>query len=131
MARRRILIIDDDDAFRTIVREALGKQGYEIREAANGREALAQVGQFQPELVLLDVMMPDMDGVTLCRELRAVPTMKDVPVLMVSALGDNQTTNDALLFGATDYVVKPVELAQLRAKIDKAFQESENRRRMR
>jgi two-component system, OmpR family, alkaline phosphatase synthesis response regulator PhoP len=129
--KQRLLIIDDDDAFRTVLRESLSKSGYEIKEAASGRQAQEVMKKFIPDLVLLDVMMPDIDGVSLCREIRGNPAMQDVPVLILSALGDSQTVNDALLFGATDYVVKPIDLGAIAAKVDKALRQAETRRRAR
>jgi DNA-binding response OmpR family regulator len=114
-----------------VLREALSKAGYEIKDAASGRQAQDLMKTFIPDLILLDVMMPDIDGVSLCREIRANPAMQHVPVLIISALGDSQTVNDALLFGATDYVVKPVDLSAIAAKIDKSLRQAETRRRAR
>lgn len=128
---KRLLIIDDDDAFRTVLRESLSKSGYDIKEAASGRQAQTVMKSFIPDLVLLDVMMPDIDGVTLCREIRGNPSMQDVPVLILSALGDSQTVNDALLFGATDYVVKPVDMSAIAAKVEKALRQADTRKRAR
>jgi DNA-binding response OmpR family regulator len=68
--------------------------------------------------VLLDIMMPDMDGVTLCRELRSAEAMRHVPILIVSALDDSETVKEALLFGATDFMVKPVDLVKAEKKIE-------------
>jgi DNA-binding response OmpR family regulator len=131
VAARRILVIDDDEVFRSILRQALERSGFEVSEAASGREAQSRWKAAAPDLILLDIMMPDVDGVTLCREIRAQESLQDVPVVMLSALGDAQTVNDALLFGATDYLVKPADITAIVEKIEKALRQADSRRRLR
>lgn len=121
MPEKEILIVDDDDSFRTLMREVLQNLGYGVREAASGNDALKRLQEQIPDLVLLDIMMPDIDGVSLCREIRAQEATATVPVLIVSALADSDTVNDALLFGATDFIVKPMDLDALQVKVEKAL----------
>ncbi|HOW27763.1 MAG TPA: response regulator [Elusimicrobiota bacterium] len=127
---KKIHVIDDDDTFRLLVNEALTRLGYSVVESANAFEAQEVFKRQTPDMVLLDIMMPGMDGVSLCRAIRSNPATKDIPVIIISALSDSQTLNDALLFGATDYLVKPVDVKTLQEKIDKAFRQADARRRV-
>jgi two-component system response regulator MprA len=113
--RAHILVVDDEPAVRQALSSSLVFEGYQVAEAADGVEALEQVEKLRPDLIVLDVLMPRMDGLTACRRLR---TQGDrVPVLMLTArdmVGDRVTGLDA---GADDYLVKPFELDELLARI--------------
>lgn len=119
-----VLVVDDHEEIRTILRMNLQNASYRVAEAANGREALALLARERPDLVLLDVMMPEMDGITALREIRGTPALRDLPVIMVSALGDVEDISSLVNAGAVDYVVKPVILAQFLPKVDQAMQVS-------
>ncbi len=111
----RILIVDDEPAVRESLVSSLTFEGYETAKAADGLEALTAVEREKPDLVVLDVLMPRLDGLTACRRLRA--SGSDVPVLMLTArdmVGDRVSGLDA---GADDYLVKPFELDELLARI--------------
>jgi two-component system, OmpR family, response regulator MprA len=111
----RILIVDDEPAVREALRRSLVFEGYATETAEDGLDALEKVGAYDPELIVLDVLMPRMDGLTAARRLRA--TGVTVPVLMLTArdtVGDRVTGLDA---GADDYLVKPFELDELLARI--------------
>jgi two-component system response regulator MprA len=111
----RILIVDDEPAVREALTGSLSFEGYQTTEATDGVEALERVGSDQPDLVVLDVLMPRLDGLTACRRLRAQGST--VPVLMLTArdmVGDRVSGLDA---GADDYLVKPFELDELLARI--------------
>ncbi|MCF6523833.1 response regulator transcription factor [Streptomyces sp. JJ36] len=110
-----VLIVDDEPAVRDALRRSLAFEGYETEEAADGAEALERVAAREPELIVLDVLMPRMDGLTAARRLRAEGVR--VPILMLTArdtVGDRVTGLDA---GADDYLVKPFELDELLARI--------------
>jgi two-component system response regulator MprA len=113
--RQRVLVVDDEPAVRDALRVSLEFDGYRVSVASDGADGLEQIGQDRPDLVVLDVMMPRMDGLTACRRLRAFdPAM---PVLILTArdaVGDRVTGLDA---GADDYLVKPFELDELLARI--------------
>ncbi|MCW2872556.1 response regulator transcription factor [Actinacidiphila oryziradicis] len=114
-APARILIVDDEPAVREALRRSLAFEGYEAALAADGLAALEQVGQYQPDAIILDVLMPRMDGLTTARRLRAGGVT--VPILMLTArdtVGDRVTGLDA---GADDYLVKPFELDELLARL--------------
>ncbi len=109
-----ILIVEDDPQLRVLFREALRAQGFQVSEASSGSEALATLQEHEPDLVLLDVLMPDLDGIETCRRIRARST---VPIIMLTALGRDQDIVAGLEAGADDYVTKPVSLVQLLARI--------------
>ena len=110
-----ILIADDDLAVRTILRAVLQREGYEVVEAANGREALEALHQARPALVMLDVEMPEMDG---WEALERIRESTDVPVMMLSAHAGDAHTVRGLRAGADDYVAKPFTKNELLARVD-------------
>jgi CheY-like chemotaxis protein len=88
---RRVLVVDDDPSIQGFLAEALSDEGYDVRAAANGREALTIVREWRPDLILLDLMMPEMDGWAFRAEQRAMPGVSDVPVIVLSATRDLAT----------------------------------------
>ena len=113
----RILIVDDDQDIARILRFRLQKKGYDCVLASNGLEALEKLDKEHPDLVLLDVMMPKMDGFTTCREIRKRNAWSRIPVIMLTAKGDTSDKVSGLGEGADDYVVKPFEFDELLARI--------------
>jgi DNA-binding response OmpR family regulator len=109
-----LLFIEDDDQIRLALRLALEDEGYEVREAADGRTGLAVFHADEPDLVLLDLRLPDMSGFDVCRALRA---MSIVPIVMVTAQTDTNDMVAGLEAGADDYVTKPVVPKELAARI--------------
>ena len=109
--RERVLVVDDDPPTRMLMRESLTAAGFEVIEARDGDEALAGWRQSSPDLVLLDVVMPGMDGFEVCRRLREMPHGDEVPVLMATGLEDVDSINRAYLVGATDFITKPINWA--------------------
>ncbi len=112
-----ILIVDDSDSMRMLLREMLAGDGYRIEEAANGTEALLRFEALRPDMVLMDLVMPEMDGVTLCRKLRSSANGGSVPVLMITMSEDPQSVERAFDAGVTDYVTKPVHMPVLRKRV--------------
>jgi DNA-binding response OmpR family regulator len=107
----KILVVDDDPVVRMTTRDFLSSKGYAVTVAAGGREALSMVETVSPDVVLLDVAMPDMDGMeTLRRLVAAWPTL---PVIMITANADIEITSKVLQIGAADYVPKPFDLDYL------------------
>lgn len=105
---RSILVVDDDPTVRFIAKKTLGRAGFEVRTAGNGKEALEQVKICFPEIIMLDVVMPEMDGFTTCSELRNLPSCADIPVLMATGLDDIDSIHRAYEVGATDFITKPI-----------------------
>ncbi|MCL4422327.1 MAG: response regulator transcription factor [Actinobacteria bacterium] len=114
MATSRILIVEDDRRIRTSLRLALEDEGYDIAEAASGEEALEVFGSSPAEVVLIDLMLPGMDGFECCRQIRAV---SDAPIVMVTARSDTRDVVAGLEAGADDYVTKPFVTKELCARI--------------
>jgi diguanylate cyclase (GGDEF)-like protein len=108
-----VLIVDDDDTMRLLMREALEQSGFSVEEAESGSEALAIFDRARPDIVLLDVMMPEMDGFATCSRLRERSGGEHVPVLMVTALDDAESISRAYDAGATDFIAKPIIWATL------------------
>jgi DNA-binding response OmpR family regulator len=109
-----LLLVDDEPRIRRVLRLALEDEGYEVAEAANGYDALAALRREPPDVVLLDLMLPDRDGFTVCREIRR---SSDVPVIMVTARTDSHDVVAGLEAGADDYVTKPLVAKELSARI--------------
>ena len=115
----KILIADDSPALREMVREMLGALGHEVVDAANGSEALQRLQESRPDLILLDLQMPALDGVTTLQHIRRDPRFARLPVIALTALamtGDRQQALDA---GFDDYLSKPVSMAQLSKYVER------------
>jgi DNA-binding response OmpR family regulator/tRNA A-37 threonylcarbamoyl transferase component Bud32 len=113
----RVLVVDDEAGNRDLLKRRLEREGYAVATAAGGEEALATVVREPVDLVLLDMMMPDVDGFTVLVRLKTDPATRDLPVIMISALDDLQAIADCIEAGAEDYLPKPFEPAILRARI--------------
>jgi DNA-binding response OmpR family regulator len=110
-----ILLVDDDDELRTSLRRGLALEGYRIRLAGDGREALSQARNETPDLVVLDLMLPELDGLEVCRRLRAADD--DLPIIMLTARDAVSDRVAGLENGADDYLVKPFAFEELLARI--------------
>lgn len=115
--RYRILVVDDDPQIRRIIRKMVTEAGYEFLEAGSGTQGLVIAVRQRPDLILLDVMMPEMDGYEVARRLRDNPRTANIPVLMVTALGNAGEKIHGLETGADDYITKPFDAAELRTRI--------------
>jgi two-component system, OmpR family, response regulator len=116
VAGERLLLVDDEDNLRSMLEAALRHLGFEVHPAANGRDALAAVAQVRPALIVLDVMLPDLDGFEVCRRLRTDGVR--VPVLFLTARDATEDKVRGLTLGADDYLVKPFSLEELVARIN-------------
>jgi PAS domain S-box-containing protein len=112
-----ILIVDDTPAGRDTLTALLMVEKYEILTAADGYEAIEKAEVYQPDLILLDVMMPGMDGFEVCRRLRADKLLSEVPIVLVTALDDRASKLQGLEAGADDFITKPIDRAELRARV--------------
>jgi two-component system, OmpR family, response regulator MprA len=110
----RVLVVEDDADIAGVLRRSLGMDGYEVRLAEDGEEALHEAGVFEPDAVVLDLGLPRMDGVEVCRRLRADG---DVPILMLTARDALESRVEGLDSGADDYLVKPFEREELLARL--------------
>ncbi|MEI1377926.1 PleD family two-component system response regulator [Nostoc sp. UHCC 0926] len=123
-----VLIVDDEPLIRLILRHLLEQEGYQIAEAQNGIEAINVFKQLHPDIVLLDAIMPDMDGFECCTQLHRLDCSKYTPVLMITALEDQESVDRAFEVGATDYITKPIDLIHwpvLRQRVKRLIQQSQ------
>ncbi|HZW59436.1 MAG TPA: response regulator, partial [Woeseiaceae bacterium] len=102
------LIADDDGTMRAILREVLEQAGFRVAEADDGRAALSRFEELRPDVVLLDVEMPLMDGYTVCERIRAANELRDTPVFIITGRDDPQSIEQAYNVGATDFISKPI-----------------------
>jgi two-component system, OmpR family, KDP operon response regulator KdpE len=112
--KKRILVVDDEPQITRVLRTALTGSGYEVRTADDGLSGLRSAREWQPDLVLTDISMPNMNGIELCRQLRAESTL---PVIVLSVKGEEKTKVEALDAGADDYVTKPIGMDELLARV--------------
>ncbi len=113
----KILVADDDKNVLTIIRDSLPLDSYEILEAANGKEALGVVFSDSPDILILDIMMPDMDGYRVCEELKEHDSTKNLPIIILSAKTSVEDKLRAMDLGIDDYIVKPFDPRELKARI--------------
>jgi two-component system, OmpR family, alkaline phosphatase synthesis response regulator PhoP len=116
---KRILIVDDEPNIVAALEFLLQKNGYAVKVAANGEDALAQLDAFKPDLVLLDVMMPKVSGYEVCQRMRAQPQWQHIKIVMLSAKGREVEVNKGMSLGADLYVTKPFSSTELVATIGK------------
>ena len=111
--RVTILVVDDEEDIRAVLGLILTRAGYDVREAEDGESALVSVERDPPGLILLDVLMPGMDGFEVCRRVRTDPETAHIPILMLSAKTDSRSRQEGISAGATAYLTKPQAPAQL------------------
>ncbi|WP_442603632.1 response regulator [Paenibacillus sp. KN14-4R] len=112
--RRKILIIEDDQDISRIIKDYIEKNGYEVYIANDGNEAWQSIESLKPDFIILDIMLPDIDGIDLCRQIRE---KNNVPILILSARGSDTDKVLGLGFGADDYMTKPFSLSELLARV--------------
>jgi two-component system phosphate regulon response regulator PhoB len=112
-----VLVVEDEAAIVTMLRYNLEKQGFRVAEAFDGREALIRIQEQQPDIVLLDWMLPQMSGIEVCRQIRRGAATRDLPVIMVTARTEDQDAVRGLNSGADDYITKPFNIDSLLARI--------------
>lgn len=113
----KILVVDDDPNIRDFISEILLAEGYQVETAENGKEAIERVSSFEPDVVLTDYLMPEMDGITLCKYIKNNPTFMDTGVILITGVNDLDTRVKGLLAGADDFLTKPFMLPELQARI--------------
>ena len=123
-AKQKILIVDDDTNIAELISLYLTKEGYETKKAAGGREALRMVSIFYPDLIILDIMMPEMDGYEVCREVRK---NSSIPIIMLTAKGETFDKVLGLELGADDYMVKPFDTKELVARVKAVLRRLDNK----
>jgi CheY-like chemotaxis protein len=120
MTPPRILVVDDQAINVQLLRLKLEREGMQVLTAPSGREALAQAATARPDLILMDLLMPDMDGLTACRQLKADPATRDIPVIFLTASPSKEHRQEGRAAGAADYLVKPIDLDETMARASSA-----------
>ncbi len=120
--KKRILVVDDEPDFASIVQGNLEKEGFEVEVAYDGAEGLEKVEANPPDVIVLDVMMPEKDGYKMCKELKADERFADIPVIMLTAVGDHVTSTryshaDGMSMEAEDYLAKPASAEEITASV--------------
>ena len=123
-----VLVVDDEPTTRLLLRVAMQKEGYQVIEASNGRECLERFRAHRPDIVLLDAVMPEMDGFSCCAALQSISGEVHVPVLMITSLDDAASIERVFASGATDYAAKPIHWALLRQRV-RSLQNAINHKR--
>ena len=118
MSRGKVLVVDDEEYIQHILNFSFGAEGYEVVTAADGEEAVAKARNEKPDIIVLDIMMPKMDGYEACRKLKADPKTKDIPVILLTAKGRDVDRKLGSEAGADDYVVKPFSPGRLIERVD-------------
>jgi two-component system phosphate regulon response regulator PhoB len=115
--RPHVLVVEDEEALATLLQYNLDKEGYRVSLAADGEEALMVIDETQPDLVILDWMLPQVSGIEVCRRLRQRSATRNLPIVMLTARGEESDRVRGLDTGADDYVVKPFSMSELAARV--------------
>jgi two-component system, OmpR family, alkaline phosphatase synthesis response regulator PhoP len=118
---QKVLVVDDEEPILELLKYNLEKQGYDVRTAADGHQAVEQAKKFHPDLVLLDIMMPKMDGVEACRQIRAMPELVNTFIVFLTARAEEYSEVAAFDVGADDYILKPIKPRALMSRISALF----------
>lgn len=116
-----VLVVEDEEAIMTLLKYNLEKEGFSVLTAMDGEDALAQVKEYKPDIIVLDWMLPSMTGVEVCKSLRRNPNTKNIPIIMLSARGQEDDRVQGLDSGADDYITKPFSPSELVARIRAVF----------
>ena len=127
----QVLIVDDDRSTRSTLRYTLQRDGFKVEEAADGAQALTMLKRFHPDVILMDAVMPVMDGFTACARMQEMPGCASIPVLMITALEDNSSVERAFAAGASDYIPKPIHYAVLSQRVRRIIEANRAEKRIR
>jgi CheY-like chemotaxis protein len=116
---KRILIVEDTKTIVMVEKMMLSGRGFDIDTATNGKEGLDKTKALKPDIVLADIMMPEMDGIEMCRQIKTDPETAKIPVIMVTTKGEPEKVEEAFLAGCDDYLTKPLDKLELITKVEK------------
>ena len=125
-----LVIVDDDAETSRLLHRLLSQQGYHIQAAVSGQQAITLIQERRPSLVLLDILLPDMDGYTLCQQLKANPLTADIPVIVLSSLVDSLDKVKAFQVGATDYITKPFAVQEVLVRVQNQLNLAQQRQQL-
>ena len=121
MAQETILIIEDDPSVRTLLEKTLGSKGYSISTADDGLAALTMLEELEPDLMIVDIMMPRLDGMTFVKAVKSNTQTAQIPIIFLTAKNDPKTMIQGINFGARFYITKPFQIDELVTKVEKAL----------
>lgn len=124
MIKSKILVVDDEENIVELIRMNLESSGYEVIDAYTGMEAITKTSTFLPDLILLDLMLPDIDGLQVCKMLRLNEQTKNIPIIMITARSEETDKVEGLSMGADDYITKPFGILELEARIKTVLRRS-------
>ncbi len=127
----QVLVVDDDRSTRSALSHTLKRDGFRVEEASDGQQALNMLKRFQPDVILMDAVMPIMDGFTACAKIQELPNGRAIPVLMITGLEDNQSVERAFAAGASDYIPKPIHFAVLSQRVRRIIEANRAEKRIR
>ncbi|MFP5392017.1 MAG: EAL domain-containing protein, partial [Gammaproteobacteria bacterium] len=127
----QVLVVDDDRSTRSTLRYTLQRDGFKVEEAADGAQALTMLKRFRPDVILMDAVMPVMDGFTACERMQELPGAAAIPVLMITALEDNSSVERAFAAGASDYIPKPIHYGVLSQRVRRIIEANRAEKRIR
>ena len=119
MAKHKILLIEDSDVMRALLQDRLEYAGYSVAEAADGEAGLAAAAKERPDLILLDIMMPKLDGIAVCRQIKADPLLRHIPVIFLTVKAQDKDIKEGYAAGADGYITKPYEIEIIISEIKK------------
>lgn len=117
LSTHTILVVDDEQDLLDLIEYNLKKEGFKVLKAENGVEAIETAKELNPDLILLDIMMPKMDGLEVCQKMRSDSDLRHIPIIFLTARGDEKTEVDSLDLGADDYITKPISTTKLISRI--------------
>lgn len=123
---KKILAVDDENDVLLIIKTALLSEGFEVKTAASGADALAIIEDFIPDLIVLDMMMPELSGFDVLEKIRENPSLKSVPVIMLTGVSDKEKIREAIDSGVDYYIIKPFEFHDLISKVKLAIADAES-----
>ena len=116
-SKKELLIVDDNPENLRVLGAMLQKEGYIVRAAKSGKQALASIESSEPDMLILDGHMPEMDGFQLCKALKSKPQFKNLPIIFLSALGDSYNKIKGFEVGAVDYMTKPFDIEEVKVRV--------------
>jgi two-component system alkaline phosphatase synthesis response regulator PhoP len=125
--QQKVLVVDDEEDILYMLKYNLSREGYKVKTATNGRKAVEVAEKFLPDLILLDIMMPNQDGVETCRQLREIPDLHHTFIIFLTARSEEYSEVAAFDVGADDYITKPIKPRALMSRISALFRRESNR----
>lgn len=126
MPKAKILVVDDSITVREIIRRVMEEEGYEVITSADGRDALRRVETEHPDLILLDIVLPEFDGFEICRRIKSVDMFRHIPVVLVTGRSQLIDEQEMKAIGAVDYILKPIDPMMILGKVEQLLKQAQD-----